>query len=126
MTIGTIRLSQSEKDQLTTLKRRTGIKNWNTLCRLALCTSLREESDPPEVDLPADSNVEMSWSVFAGEYAELYLGLLKVRLSLSRRETASHELTALLRQHLHRGLGNLLGMRWNGISELPAIAKAII
>jgi len=37
MIMKTVRLSQSSKDQLSRLKGKTGIKNWNILCRWALC-----------------------------------------------------------------------------------------
>ncbi|WP_435947067.1 DndE family protein [Dryocola sp. BD586] len=33
MSIDNVRLSEKAKQQLITLKRRTGIENWNVLCR---------------------------------------------------------------------------------------------
>ena len=38
---------------------------------------------PTPIEIPADSNVEMSWHVFGGEYHELYLALLKERWGAS-------------------------------------------
>ena len=55
------KLSQPEKEKLIRIKSRTGIQNWNILCRWALCWSLKEESIPGGVDPQSDSNVEMSW-----------------------------------------------------------------
>jgi DNA sulfur modification protein DndE len=54
-----------------------------------------EATPPTPIDVPADSNVEMAWPVFAGEYQELYLALLKERLvrdgiELSEGELRSH------------------------------------
>ncbi len=76
-----IRLSAQARDQLIRLKTRTGIGQWNILCRWALCVSLREPTPPSPIDVPADSNVEMTWLVFAGEHHELYLALLKRKRS---------------------------------------------
>ena len=72
-----IRLSQQAKDQLSRLKGKTGIKNWNILCRWALCYSLGENTMPTDIPVASDSNVEMSWYTFAGEYSELYEALIK-------------------------------------------------
>ena len=67
------------KDQLIRLKTRTGIAQWNMLCRWTFCLSLRQPTSPTPVEIPADSNVELSWPVFAGEYHEIALALLKER-----------------------------------------------
>jgi len=74
-----IKLSSQARDQLIRLKSKTGIGNWNVLCRWAFCVSLKEKSVPTPLDIPADSNVEMSWQVFGGEHQELYMALLKQR-----------------------------------------------
>lgn len=52
-----IKLSESAKDRLGRLKGKTGIRNWNVLCRWALCYSLSENTIPTEVSFNADSNV---------------------------------------------------------------------
>jgi DNA sulfur modification protein DndE len=79
MSIKQIRLSQQARDQLIRLKTRTGIPHWNTLCRWAFCMSLRERTPPTQIDVPADSNVEMSWHVFGGEYHDICMASLKER-----------------------------------------------
>lgn len=79
MIIRQFRLSQPEKDRLIRIKSRTGIQNWNILCRWALCWSLAEPSIPGGVEPLSDSNVEMDWSTFAGEYAEIYEAVIRQR-----------------------------------------------
>ncbi len=111
MSLEHIKLSQQAKDQLIALKRRTGIKNWNVLCRWALCASLAESSDPPDAEIPADSSVEMTWKIFAGEYGDIYLALLKERARKSGRSAAADDLSRYFRLHLHRGIGYLFGDR---------------
>ena len=71
------KLSQPEKEKLIRIKSRTGIHNWNILCRWALCYSLSEKTIPTDVPLVADSNLEMSWFTFGGEYSDIFDVLMK-------------------------------------------------
>lgn len=107
MTIKQIRLSSQAKEQLIRLKTRSGIQQWNVLCRWALCLSLREPTPPTPIEIPADSNVEMSWHVFGGEHHELYLAVLKERCVKDGIELTQQSLNRQLRLHLHRGIGYL-------------------
>lgn len=104
MAIDTIRLSEKGKQQLLTLKKRTGIQNWNVLCRWAFCTSLAESSVPPYEDIPSDSNVEMSWKVFGGQHADIYWALLSARA----KDDHINDLNTVFRLHLHRGISYLV------------------
>ena len=109
MSIEHIRVSQRGRDHLLSLKRRTGIKNWNVLCRWAFCKSLAEPSIPPFARIPADSNVEMSWKVFAGANSDIYTALLRQRCHDDGLGTDDETLAAQFRLHLHRGIGYLAG-----------------
>ncbi|MEI6068120.1 MAG: DNA sulfur modification protein DndE [Methylococcaceae bacterium] len=103
--IDIIRLSEKQKQQLIILKRKTGIENWNVLCRWALCLSLSDPTIPPKEDIPSDSNVEMTWKTFAGEYQDAYLSILKI-YRMDKCSTENINSTLLL--HLNRGLSHLL------------------
>lgn len=106
MAIEHIKLSQQAKDQLVQLKRATGIQNWNVLCRWAFCLSLAEPSIPAPSKIPSDSNLEMTWKIFAGNHQDVYFALLKHRCAndaLSPQE----DLAEHFRLHLHRGIGYL-------------------
>jgi DNA sulfur modification protein DndE len=107
MAVEHIRLSQQAKDQLVKLKRVTGIEHWNVLCRWAFCLSLSEQSVPPTAKIPADSNVEMSWKIFGGRYADLYMALLKERCVRDGLGTDVETLAQQFRLHLHRGIAYL-------------------
>src|ERR1700694_395819 len=104
MSLKQIRLSSQAKEQLIRLKTRTGIPQWNILCRWAFCLSLRQPTPPTLLDSPADSNVEMSWQVFGGEAQELYLALLKERCVRDGAGTSDDVLARQFRLHLHRGV----------------------
>ena len=126
MAIEHIRLSQQSKDQLTKLKRVTGIEHWNELCRWGLCVSLAEQSVPPAARVPADSNVEMSWRVFGGRYADLYLALLKERCVRDGLGTAPDILAQQFRLHLHRGISYLAGNKeLRKIDDLVSLASPV-
>lgn len=123
MSIDHIKLSQTAKDQLIELKRKTGIEHWNVLCRWAFCLSLAEDTVPPNAKIPADSNVEMSWKVFGGQHAELYLALLKQSLLRDGLPTDAETLGSMFRLHLHRGIAYLAGNRsLNRIDDLTKLA----
>lgn len=104
-----VRLSKPAKDQLMTLKRRTGVEHWNVLCRFALCRSLAEPSTPPQTKMATDSNVEMTWKVFAGIYGDELWALVRQRCHTDGLPIDEETVTTQFRLHLHRGVGYLVG-----------------
>jgi DNA sulfur modification protein DndE len=107
MSLDHIRISEQAKEQLVRLKRSTRIKNWNVLCRWALCVSLADPTIPPNKRIASDSSVEMSWKVFGGEYQGVYFALLKQRCKHDGFGTSTEVLAQQLKLHLHRGIGQL-------------------
>ncbi len=117
--IDTVRVSEKARTQLITLKRRTGIQNWNVLCRWALCYSLSEKSEPPNEDIPSDSTIEMTWKTFTGGEEELYLALVKLRANKAGVKLDKESITKYFRLHLHRGISYLTGnQKMNKIEDL--------
>lgn len=109
MIIKQIRLSNAAKDKLARLKGRTGIQNWNTLCRWAFCYSLKEGAIPTDIEIDSDSNVEMSWFTFAGENHELYEALIKEWCLENNLPLDEKTLSKYFKLHLERGIGYLSG-----------------
>ena len=125
MTIESVRVSRRAKDRLVKLKRVTGIQHWNVLCRWGFCLSLAEPGVPPTTDIPSDSNVEMSWRVFGGRHADLYMALLKERLCRDGLPLDPETVSRQFRLHLHRGISYLAdGPKMRGIDELISLAVA--
>ena len=123
MSIKQIRLSAQAREQLIRLKTRTGITQWNILCRWAFCLSLQQPSPPTPIDVPADSNVEMSWHVFGGDAHEIYLALLKERCVADGLGIADEVLARQFRLHLHRGISYLATPQMiRSISDLVKLA----
>lgn len=117
--IESIRLSEKAKLQLITMKRRTGITNWNVICRWAFCLSMQEKSIPPDEVIPTDSSVEMSWRTFAGQADQVYLGMLLVRAERDGVPIERQALAHYFRLHLHRGISYLTGV--HGAEDLPGL-----
>ncbi|MGY1753808.1 DNA sulfur modification protein DndE [Blastococcus sp. SYSU D01042] len=102
-----MRLSKQTREQIATLKRRTGIRHMNVLCRWALCRSLSEPSDPSVQS--SDTATEIEWDVFAGAGGRLWWSLL-LEAGWSRGvNPSSSEADALLRAHIARGMSYLVG-----------------
>jgi DNA sulfur modification protein DndE len=114
--IETVKVSDQAKLQLITLKKRTGIQNWNVLCRWALTLSLNEKSPPPDEDIITDSNVEMTWKTFTGGKENLYLNLLILRAQKDGIEVNRTTLNQYLKLHLHRGI-SYLNNRTNNLKD---------
>jgi DNA sulfur modification protein DndE len=121
--IETIRLSEKARTQLITLKRRTGIQHWNVLCRWAFCLSLKEASKPPAETIAVDSNVEMSWKVFGGSQAEIYLALLKQRAYQDKVELNERNISDYFRLHLHRGISYLVNH--SQVSDIGSMLRLV-
>lgn len=122
MPLDHIRLSQQARDQLITLKRRTGIQQWNVLCRWALCRSLAEPAKPPAIKLALDSNVEMNWRTFSGELGDVLWALVQMRCHNDGLPLDEETLTQQFRLHLHRGIGYLVGdPRLSDVAGLASI-----
>lgn len=121
MNIETVRLSEKAKSQLISIKKNTKIENWNVLCRWALMLSLKEEGIPPHEDIITNSNVEMTWKVFGGEFADIYMATLRQRIFLDSGKIDENELGYYFKLHLHRGISYLLSKSKN-INDLVKLA----
>ena len=109
MIIKQIVLPNQSKDKLSRLKGKTGIQNWNVLCRFALCFSLAEKTIPVDTSFPADSNVEMSWHTFGGENSEIYESLVKARCIADGLGTDDETIAKYFKLHLNRGISYMAG-----------------
>lgn len=107
MSIKQVRLANHAKDQLSRLKAKTGIQQWNILCRWGFCLSLQQSTPPTPIDIPADSNVEMTWQTFGGDAHELYLAALKERCARDGLGCSDEVVAKQFRLHLHRGISYL-------------------
>ena len=123
MIVKQVRLSQKAKDQLSRLKGKTGIKNWNILCRWALCYSLSEQTIPTDIAIASDSNLEMSWFTFGGEYYEIYEALVKAWCIKMSLPIDDETVSKYFRLNLERGIVHLSGTGFiKNIDDLANLA----
>ena len=66
---------------------------------------------PAQVKMASDSNIEMSWKVFGGQYADIYSLILKERCVQDGLGTYPETLRQQFRLHLNRGTAYLAGNR---------------
>ena len=109
MIVKQVRLSQQAKDQLSRLKGKTGIKKWNILCRWALSYSLAEKTLTTDIPNASDSNLEMSWYTFGGDYYEIYEALVKAWCISMGLGTDNETVAKYFRLNLERGIAHLCG-----------------
>lgn len=74
-----------------------------------LCFSLSEGTIPADFELPADSNVEMSWLTFAGDNHEIYDALVRAWCVQNDISTDDETLAKYFKLHLNRGISYLAG-----------------
>ena len=67
---------------------------------------MNEESIPGGVDPQSDSNVEMSWITFAGEYHEIYEAVIRQRCIQDGLGDSPETLLKYFRLHLNRGINH--------------------
>jgi DNA sulfur modification protein DndE len=103
-----VRISAAGKQQLSTLKRRTGIEHYNVICRHAVCASLANATRVPAEVLQYGGGLEIDWKVFAGEAEETLANLLIVRAVADEGDTSPTAVRKVLQAHLHRGLAYLI------------------
>jgi len=116
--IETVKVSEKARIQLITLKKRTGIQNWNVLCRWAFCISLKEDTPLPNETIVTDSSVEMTWRTFTGGHENLYMNLLISRAKKDQVKIEKDELNIYFKLHLHRGISYLNSNSANSIEKL--------
>jgi DNA sulfur modification protein DndE len=125
--IQTIVATPRGSSQLKSLKVLTGIKNWNTLMRWAVCASLREESTPPPFGkdtkegsselqestgntgkkLKPEEVVSVNWHVFAGDYSDEITAAFWIRYRQETEKSGEIDPSEYFKRHLQRGLNIL-------------------
>lgn len=118
-----LRLGADVRDNITTIKRRTGITNSNVVCRWALCRSLAESSIPTNPP-SQDSAVEMTWKVFSGAAGDLYWWLLKMHCHERDVPLDESSLNTMLRAHIARGVSYLVGDKT--MRDAPSLAMLAV
>lgn len=116
-----VKLTAAAKQQLITLKRRTGIEHYNTICRHALAVSLSNPAPAPVENLQFTNGLEIDWEVFSGGCGNTYLNILFLRTLQDSGDCTVQQIRQTLSSHLHRGLSYLASRKDGEISLISAI-----
>lgn len=106
-----IKLTAAARNQLATIKRRTGIEHNNVICRHALCISLANPSIPPEENYVFSGGLEIDWKILTGGKEALYYNLLVTRMHADQIPISEEKVRMTFTQHVHRGLSYLVSRR---------------
>ena len=102
-----VKLTAAAKQQLSTLKRRSGIEHYNVIGRHALCASLVNKTKVPNEALNFSGGLEIEWKTFAGDAESTIINLLVMRAMADEADAGPLAVRKVLHAHLHRGLGYL-------------------
>ena len=106
-----VKLTSAARNQLATIKRRTGIEHNNAICRHALCISLSNPSVPPNENFSFSGGLEIDWRTLTGGQEDLYTNLLIVRLLNEGKRVSEDSIRQTFLLHVHRGLSYLVSRR---------------
>jgi DNA sulfur modification protein DndE len=106
-----VKLTATARNQLATIKRRTGIEHNNAICRHALCISLANPSVPPDENFAFTGGLEIDWRTLTGGQDDLYTNLLIVRLLSEGKRVSEDSIRQGFLLHVHRGLSYLVSRR---------------
>ena len=120
--IETVKTTQNAKNILSKIKSKTGIQNWNIICRWAFCLSLKQDTPPRVIDEKLDG-VEMTYETFAGKHSNIYLTLLINSLKKHKLEIHQLNLNKYLRAHINRGISILYNLKMKNISDMISLIK---
>ncbi|MEI8304085.1 MAG: DNA sulfur modification protein DndE [Burkholderiales bacterium] len=102
-----VRLTAAAKQQLSALKRRSGIEHYNVIARHALCASLANKTKVPNEALQFSGGLEIDWPTFAGDSDATLTNILILRAIAEEGTSSPAAVRKVLHAHLHRGLGYL-------------------
>ena len=115
--IDIVKTTLNTKGILGRIKAKTGIQNWNTICRWGFCHSLKQNTLPRLIDEKFDG-VEMTYETFSGKYSDIYLALLINNLKAHNIPINSTNLNRYLRAHVNRGVNILYSFKIKNIANL--------
>ena len=101
MRFSKLRISAEATSKIRSLRQRAGLRP-NLLCRIALMLSL-EEGSASSRPVPPEDGMEFNRYTLTGDHDALFVAALR----LVEGERPDEELVALLRTHIHEGVGRL-------------------
>jgi len=79
--IESIRLTESEKEILSKIKRKTGISSWNVLCRWAYLLGVSQDRTSSIASEGKRDAIEIRWETFVGGNSNIYTAITQLKYS---------------------------------------------
>jgi DNA sulfur modification protein DndE len=77
--IESIRLTETDKELLVRIKRKTGIESWNILCRWSYLIGLSHDQINISNSHEKRDAIEIKWETFAGRQSSYYEAITKLK-----------------------------------------------
>lgn len=102
--IETIRLTDSEKEMLVRIKRKTGIDSWNVLCRWAYLLGLSQKQIVASTSHEKRDAVEIKWETFSGKNSNIYQAVTKLQYARELNKQSEITLFDFIHSRLSIGI----------------------
>ena len=102
--IESIRLTESEKEMLVRIKRKTGIESWNVLCRWAYLLGLSQEQIASSSSHEKRDAVEIKWETFSGKNSYIYITITKLQYAMELNNQREITLFDFVHSRLSTGI----------------------
>lgn len=107
-----VRISTKGKEMLLRIKKRTGIEQWNDLCRIAYCRSLANPSFPVHNSITSNTALDIEWKTFSGSYHKELSSLTRLRARNDNIDVNNKDaLASYFRAHMERGIASLQNIK---------------
>lgn len=121
MRLKRVRLSNETTNRLRMMKARTGLTA-NLVCRIAFCYSI-EDARVPGTEQYDTEGLEINRYTLTGEFDDIFVGLLRERLSVDGLDYDDHASDQFL-AHINRGVEQIAG-QVKGLEDFePILAKS--
>jgi len=102
--IDSIRLTESEKEALSKIKRKTGISSWNVLCRWAYLLGLSQDRFSTIASQGKRDAIEIRWDTFAGENSIIYTAISQLQYAKELNENKKLSVFDFVHSKLAKGI----------------------
>jgi len=102
--IDVVRLTASEKELLSRIKRKSSVDSWNVLCRWALALALSSDLNHLTRSQERRDAVEIRWETFAGQWSDVINASVRIAFCTYKCDGQPVSLSDFFQMVLARGI----------------------
>jgi DNA sulfur modification protein DndE len=103
----TLRLSATDKDRISKIKRATAIPTMNIICRWALSIGLKHNESYSHDSEEASKDIEIKWDVFAGEFSDVLISIINLEFHSQKKRNLFKNVSDFAHKKIKLGLAIL-------------------